>query len=173
MMNTNAVAKLLGVSPSTIQRWVKQFKLEMTRNELGHYLFTEEDISQLKQIQEQLHNGVSLHDISVNGNRSRKGTLKTSENDKRALEILVKMNELERKLNDKADSVVSYQLLHHRDEIEQLQKQMKKLSGQIEALEKKMEINKNIYSENLLVFDQTKPKKKIKRKNIISTFFSF
>jgi chromosome-anchoring protein RacA len=43
-MNTSEVAKLLGVSTSTIQRWVKQLELPMERNERGHYHFSSEDI---------------------------------------------------------------------------------------------------------------------------------
>ena len=49
-MNTSEVAKLLGVSSSTIQRWVKQLELPMERNERGHYHFNQEDIDLLKNI---------------------------------------------------------------------------------------------------------------------------
>lgn len=56
-MNTNEVAKLLGVSASTIQRWIKQLQLPMERNERGHYHFSQEDIELLKEIHEQLQNG--------------------------------------------------------------------------------------------------------------------
>ena len=53
-MNTSEVAKLLGVSASTIQRWVKQLGLPMEKNERGHYYFCSDDINLLKEIHEQL-----------------------------------------------------------------------------------------------------------------------
>lgn len=43
-MNSSEVAKHLGVSTSTVQRWVKQLNLPMERNERGHYTFKEEDL---------------------------------------------------------------------------------------------------------------------------------
>ncbi|MDV7764418.1 MerR family transcriptional regulator, partial [Peribacillus sp. CSMR9] len=41
-MNTSAVARLLNVSHSTIQRWVTQLNMEVERNQLGHYQFSDE-----------------------------------------------------------------------------------------------------------------------------------
>ncbi|MDE3840824.1 chromosome segregation protein [Bacillus methanolicus] len=169
-MNTSAVAKLLGVSQSTVQRWVKQLNLKMERNELGHYVFTDEDIELLKQVHEQLKNGVPLQDLAVTAKKTRKGTAKTSNNDRVNEELVNKINDLERKLDDKADSVVSYQLLQHRREIEELQNEIKKLHKRIELLEQKHSEKKK--SENLLVFDQSGQKKK-QRKKFISMLFGF
>lgn len=170
MMNTSAVAKLLGVSQSTVQRWVKQLDLKMERNDLGHYVFTDEDIELLKQVHEQLKNGVPLQDLAVTQKKIRKGTAKTSNNVSVNEELVNKINDLERRLNDKADSVVSYQLLQHRREIEELQNEIKKLHERIELLEQKQSEKKK--SENLLVFDQTGQKKK-QRKKFITMLFGF
>ncbi|AIE58829.1 MerR family transcriptional regulator [Bacillus methanolicus] len=169
-MNTSAVAKLLGVSQSTVQRWVKQLDLKMERNDLGHYVFTDEDIELLKQVHEQLKNGVPLQDLAVTQKKIRKGTAKTSNNVSVNEELVNKINDLERRLNDKADSVVSYQLLQHRREIEELQNEIKKLHERIELLEQKQSEKKK--SENLLVFDQTGQKKK-QRKKFITMLFGF
>ncbi|EIJ79793.1 polar chromosome segregation protein [Bacillus methanolicus PB1] len=168
-MNTSAVAKLLGVSQSTVQRWVKQLNLKMERNELGHYVFKDEDIELLKQVHEQLKNGVPLQDLAVNAKKIRKGTGKIS-NDRVNEELVNKINDLEKRLDDKADSVVSYQLLQHRREIEELQNEIKKLHKRIELLEQKHSEKKK--SENLLVFDQTGQKKN-QRKKFISMLFGF
>jgi chromosome-anchoring protein RacA len=170
MMNTNAVAKLLGVSQSTVQRWVKQLNLKMERNDLGHYVFTDEDIELLKQVHEQLKNGVLLQDLAVPAKKTRKGTAKTSDNDRVNEELVNKIKDLERKLDDKADSVVSYQLLQHRREIEELQNEIKRLHERIELLEENQSEKKK--SENLLVFDQAGQKKK-QRKKLISMLFGF
>ena len=63
-MNTKTVAELLGISTRTVQRWVKQLSLDMARNDLGHFIFTEENIEQLKHVKKQLDEGVLLQDIS-------------------------------------------------------------------------------------------------------------
>lgn len=74
-MNTSEVAKLLGVSPSTVQRWVKQLGLPMEKNERGHYYFNDVDIDQLKEIHEQLQSGTLIQDITPikEKRNSRKG----------------------------------------------------------------------------------------------------
>src|SRR5690606_7704399 len=53
-MNTNTVAKKLGVSASTIGRWVRQLNLDVERNEFGHFLFSESDVTVLAKHQEKL-----------------------------------------------------------------------------------------------------------------------
>ncbi|MBS4190711.1 MerR family transcriptional regulator [Bacillus sp. FJAT-49705] len=175
-MNTSAVAKLLGVSPSTVQRWVRQLELQMDRNELGHYLFTEEDIQLLRQVQEQLNKGIILQDVSITDKKARRGTMKASVsiNDHATEKILKKLEELEQRINGKADDVVSYQLFQHRREIEDLQAELSQLIERIEKLEARHDISKkNIPAENLFVFEKELPRKKIKKKNIITTLFGF
>jgi chromosome-anchoring protein RacA len=173
-MNTSAVAKLLGVSSSTIQRWVKQLELQMERNELGHYLFTDGDIQLLKHVQEQLKNGVMLQDVTVEGKRTRIGVVKPSGDDPKLGKLLERINEFEQKLNKKADDVVSYQLLQHRREIEELQAEVDKLTKKIEFLEKgKEKDEQHPPSDNVLIFDKELPKKKSKRKNLITSLFGF
>ncbi|MCY8607004.1 MerR family transcriptional regulator, partial [Bacillus sonorensis] len=56
-MNTTDAANKLGVSTKTIQRWVKQLNLPASRNELGHYFFSNDDIAVLEVVNEQLKNG--------------------------------------------------------------------------------------------------------------------
>ncbi len=175
-VNTSAVAKLLGVSPSTVQRWVRQLELQMDRNELGHYWFNEEDIQLLRQVQDQLSNGIILQNVTVQDGKPRRGSLTTTVNinDKATEKLLEKIELLEQKVNGKADDVVSYQLLQHRREIEDLQGIIKNLTERIELLENKQSSLKNkLPAENLLIFDNEKPKKKAKRKNIITSLFGF
>jgi len=169
-MNTSAVAKLLGVSSSTVQRWVKQLGIDMERNELGHYLFNEEDIQLLKQVQEQLNNGVSLQEVSVGKKTQRKGAAKQI--DPAAGKLLERIQVLEQKMNSKADDVVTYQLLQHRREIEDLQTQLKEMSAKIEKLEAER-ASKNNSIENLIVLDEEKKKPKPKKKNVLSSLFGF
>lgn len=172
-MNTSEVAKLLGVSVSTVKRWVKQLGLPMERNDRGHYLFNDEAIKSLRFIQNQINDGVLLHEITTLPEKNiRSGTLKApKERDQLVEELTSKLNSLERRLDEKADSVTSYQLLQHRREIEDLQELVTTLSTQIEELEIEIsELKKQNATERPLVFDQPKSTKK---KNIFSSIFGF
>jgi chromosome-anchoring protein RacA len=173
-MNTNEVAKLLGVSTSTIQRWVKQLELPMERNERGHYHFSNEDIEILKKIHEQLQNGTLIQEIApIKEKKSqRKGAVKAIEDHQALEKLFTKVSEIEIDLNSKADSVVSYQLLQHRREIEELQAQVNELTQQLELFQKllsKMKIPSQ--TEEPIVFDASKGKRK--KKNIVSSLLGF
>ncbi|WP_342431865.1 MerR family transcriptional regulator [Neobacillus sp. FSL H8-0543] len=172
-MNTSEVAKLLGVSQSTIQRWVKQLRLQMERNERGHYHFNNEDITLLKHIQEQIQSGTLLQDIApAQEKKVRKGAVKTVENNAEVERLFSIVGELETKVNSKADSVTSYQLLQHRREIEELQEQIIGLSDQLELIQSQFnELKTSSLPDKPLVFDHGKVKRK--KKNIVSSLFGF
>jgi chromosome-anchoring protein RacA len=170
-MNTTEVAKLLEVSPSTIQRWVKQLELPMGRNDRGHYFFNNEDIHLLKEIQVKVQNGVLLQDIApIKEKKTRKGIVKVPENDPPVERLICKVRELELKLNDKADSVASYQLLQHRQDLEDLQCKVVELNQQVESLQKQLADLKNPLQTETI---QENHKKKAKKKNIFRTLFGF
>lgn len=170
-MNTNEVAKLLGVSQSTIQRWVKQLDLPMEKNDRGHYIFSPEDIELIKSIQIQIQNGTLLQDIPpLHAKKERKGIIKMKDNNHLA-ELTSKVSLLEKKIDGKADSVAAYQLLQHRREIEDLQSQVLTLLKRVETLEmQNISIQPN---ENSFINDQPRANKKEKKKNIVSSLFSF
>ncbi|WHY84214.1 MerR family transcriptional regulator [Neobacillus novalis] len=174
-MNTSEVAKLLGVSASTVQRWVKLMELPMEKNDRGHYHFTSEDIELLKKIHEQLQNGILLQDIApvVEKRGIRKGSVKRGGEKETAIERLVtKVSELEMNLNTKADSVASYQLLQHRREIDDLQNQVTQLALELERLQFQMkEMNTPPQIDKPLVLDGGKVRSK--KKNIVSSLFGF
>jgi chromosome-anchoring protein RacA len=173
MMNTNQVAKLLGVSASTIQRWVKQLELPMERNERGHYHFNNEDIELLRNIQTQIQNGTLLQEIApVQEKKVRKGTVKAIENNAEFERLYSIFSELEAKVNSKADSVASYQLLQHRREIEELQSTVIDLTKQVESLQSQLyEIKKTTLPEKSLVLEKAKLNRK--KKNFVSSLFGF
>ncbi|OIK10950.1 chromosome segregation protein [Bacillus sp. MUM 116] len=170
-MNTSEVAKLLGVSSSTIQRWVKQLDLPMERNDRGHYFFNDEDIEVLKKIQAQIQNGALLQEIApIHEKTTRRGTVKAVENNQAMEKLFKKISELEISLNEKADSVASYQLLQHRREIEELQSQVKDLNLQLETLQKQVsQLTTPVQTEA----DHFQKKKKTKKKNLVSMLFGF
>ncbi|MEC1735009.1 chromosome-anchoring protein RacA [Bacillus mojavensis] len=151
-MNTNMVASELGVSAKTVQRWVKQLNLPAERNELGHYSFTAEDVQILKSVQKQISEGTALQDINVpRSNKKRTGFLvqKTNSDTEKRIEqleqkldtllqqkqeeneLLSRIEELERQLKQKADEGVSYQLLQHRREIDDILAYLQSMTSQM------------------------------------------
>lgn len=158
-MNTADAANELGVSTKTVQRWVKQLQLPASRNELGHYFFTEDDIAILKEVKEQLKNGTPMQDVTVKrpkktffikknemiqtkepalqlNERLEERLQRFLEHEQLERELLQKkIAELERKLEQKADDVVSYQLLQQRRELEEERQQIKHLEQKISQLE--------------------------------------
>ncbi|ARV46219.1 chromosome-anchoring protein RacA [Bacillus inaquosorum] len=151
-MNTNMVASELGVSAKTVQRWVKQLNLPAERNELGHYSFTAEDVKVLKSVQKQISKGTAIQDIHVpQSTKKRTGFLvqKTNGDTERRIEqleqkldallqqkqdeneLLARIGELERQLKQKADEGVSYQLLQHRREIDDILADLQSLTSQM------------------------------------------
>lgn len=170
-MNTNAVAKLLGVSPSTIQRWVKHANLKMNRNELGHYVFDDADIEIMKKIQDQINNGVLLQDIAAAAKKTRHATVKKEIQKDDFEKLLTKITELEAKIERKADEHVSYQLLQHRREIEELNEKIETLTQQIELLEEKARDREPDPIEMIAASTEERGLlKRIKKKNFISSF---
>jgi chromosome-anchoring protein RacA len=171
-MNTNAVAKLLGVSPSTIQRWVKQANLKMDRNELGHYVFSEDSIEVLRKIQVQVNNGVLLQDIAAATKIKRQAVIKTDSHPHYE-KLETKIAELERKMERKADEIVSYQLLQHRREIEELHDTIHALTERIDMLEDKL--SEIPAAETLIAASSEENSffKRLKKKNFISSFLGF
>ncbi|QZD58199.1 chromosome-anchoring protein RacA [Bacillus pumilus] len=163
-MNTNEVAKEIGVSSKTIQRWVKQLNIPVARNELGHYEFHEDIVQLLKEVKHQMSEGVILQDIRLPIHEATVQQLspaaETDASTRRieALEKQVKqliqqqlhvtdvenrLQELERKLAKKADEGVSYQLLQHRREIEDLTTKLERLAASLKQpsqIEEKKEI---------------------------------
>lgn len=148
-MNTNEVAKEIGVSSKTIQRWVKQLHIPVARNEIGHYEFHEDIVLMLKQIKQQMSEGVLLQEIRLPIHEETSDQLSPAvetEASTQRIEVLEqqvkqliqqqshvtafeqRLHDLERKLAKKADEGVSYQLLQHRREIEDLTAKLDRLS---------------------------------------------
>lgn len=173
-MNTKDVAVILGVSSSTIKRWVRQLELPMERNERGHYIFQKEDISVLKNVHEQIQNGVNLLNLApLPEGKIRKGVVRIPETDKPSENLIQRIKELESRLDQKADSVTSYQLLHHRQEMEEMQKQISTLTSRLEMLEGQLCVSAADNTSDKpkpILIEQTKTLKRQKKNNILSLF---
>jgi chromosome-anchoring protein RacA len=109
--------------------------MEVERNQLGHYQFSDEDIALLRKIQDQLNEGIILQKVSISEKKIRKATVqKHSETNKEHEQLIERVVRLENGLKTKADDVVSYQL-YSTEGNEEMHKLVKKLEARIEALE--------------------------------------
>ncbi|WP_010677217.1 MerR family transcriptional regulator [Bacillus timonensis] len=144
-MNTAEFARKLGVSTKTVRKWIKNLNLTCEKNEYGHYVFEETDLPLFEGIRNQVKSGVPSDKIVISTPAPRKGTARkmVQVSDKtlseKLNEIMKRIEENERQIEGKASDVVSYQLLQHRKEIDELQKKMQKLEAYIDQLEREKE----------------------------------
>lgn len=87
--------------------------------------------------------------------------------------MLIKFSEMERRLDGKADSVASYQLLQHRQEIEELQKTVSELAATVASLQKQVPPSakqESVRKDAPLVLDSGMPIKRKKKRNFFTVF---
>jgi chromosome-anchoring protein RacA len=149
ILKTKQVSEELGVNPSTIQRWVKFFNLPCQRNEHGHYLFNENHIEELKKIKDQLSEGIAMTEVQVDliqneAVKTKEFTL-NHEIEKRLDKLIMRIDNMERRLETKADEVVSAQLLQHRLEIDDLVKKISSLENMLSEIKEKQPIHHQDY----------------------------
>ncbi|MFC7370557.1 MerR family transcriptional regulator [Fictibacillus iocasae] len=138
ILKTKSVSEELGVNPTTVQRWVRHFNMDLKKNDHGHYLFTEQDIQELKEIKGKLDSGLLIGDIQLS--QSAKPARSKWEGDDSGIEmkfdaLLARIDTLEKKLEEKADSVVSYQILQHAGEMEEMVKRLAAIEARLEDAE--------------------------------------
>jgi chromosome-anchoring protein RacA len=139
-LKTSIVAKRLGVSPKTIQRWVKKYNVPCQKNEAGHYVFDADAVALLEQIK--FEQGAAALEQYTDQEKKEKPQHPFSTDELFNVYIEPQLNKfasrlqhIEQKLNEKADDVVSVQLLHHRQEIEELASYLHSLEQRIARLE--------------------------------------
>ncbi len=170
-LKTLAVAKQLGVSTKTIQRWVKKYNIPYFKNDAGHFLFNQHALSQLEQIKfeqaatlEGVWDDAHLKQADIEACIAEQVTFQfhmfmDEHNFNQRLKSLEETSHhLNRELGKKADDVATFQLLQHRREIEELSKQIKSLTRQLNALKESP-------------IDPTEPSKLQKKRSIMG--FSF
>lgn len=142
-LKTKEVSQLLEVNPTTVQRWIKFFKLPCEKNEHGHYLFDDTNILQLKEIKSQLNLGLPMTQVKVthlNNNDSKthqdgKNSTHSQEDVLNKIDNITKrIEEVEYKLQEKATNVVNIQLLQHRRELEKIYTLVENLRNEIDQL---------------------------------------
>jgi chromosome-anchoring protein RacA len=166
-LKTSNVARRLGVSTKTIQRWVKKYNIPCPKNEAGHYVFDAETIALLEQIKFE-HGAALEEDGDMDTEATAKETLCSDDIFETHVkphieEMTARLQSVERKIEQKADDVVSFQILQHRKEIEELVEHIQQLESRIAQLE---QANRNLAAEQ----EQLKKPKRRGLSRIISLF---
>ncbi|WP_282936901.1 MerR family transcriptional regulator [Paenibacillus sp. RC67] len=168
-VSTKEVAQILGVSPTTIKRWVAFFQGWFQKDELGHYIYSPEDVERLKHIHEQLQQGKTMQAIMSSDTNSLKPSkaFETSPPSYETDELLQRITQLELQLAQKADDIVSMQILQHRTELEEIRKTVQTLAEDLESIQRSL----SRHSERTLASLRETPKAN-KKKSFISALFS-
>ncbi|EIT86632.1 polar chromosome segregation protein [Fictibacillus macauensis ZFHKF-1] len=140
VFKTKTVSDELGVNPTTIQRWVKHFNLPCQKNDHGHYLFSEEDIESLREIKQQLDSGLLMNDIAIVEGKKEKQKEQPRTPSIAALEdrfalLIQQIERLEKKVEEKADDVLSYQVLQHSTEMDEMMNKLTVMEERMQEME--------------------------------------
>lgn len=138
ILKTKDAADLLSVSQTTIKRWASTFPNFFQKDRFGHYIFSEQEIDLLIHIKDRVDHGESLDCIVLMANKQPSETL----HDETLLhmhdpskDLLARIEHIERSLDQKADEVVSVQLLRQREELEELRQMIVQLAASIETIQ--------------------------------------
>lgn len=174
---TPFIAKKLGVSPKAVVRIAQQLNLTIEKNKYGHFIFTQNDLeqmleyhrSQMEQTETtQPTQKTSLSDVEELKTQVNTIVQNSSSNDFEQLASQLntlsrRLDRMEEQMQDKANDVVTYQLLQHRREMEEMLERIQKLET---ALKKE---------EPIYITPDSKPtyerEKKPKRRKMIFSIF--
>ena len=155
VLKTKEVSDLLGVNPTTVQRWVKYFNIHCQLNEHGHYLFQSPQVETLREIQGQLSEGKKMKDVKVSNksiiseSEPPEEVMPTFKYEQKLEQMMQRIEDLEQKLAAKADDVVTYQLLNHRKEIEAMSKSLLSIEQRLDEMDEVIKQNMTIPLEEL------------------------
>ncbi|CAH1217384.1 Chromosome-anchoring protein RacA [Paenibacillus plantiphilus] len=166
VLKTKDTAVALGVSPTTVKRWVLHFSHCFQKDRLGHYVFSEQDIRRLQHIKSRIEQGSTLEQIELpsldvagaEGDGTVDNVIEMAGNamiehvrneinelneahardntGEESAELMSQIRQIEYTLAHKADEVVSMQVLQHRLELDELRRIVEQLVLSVEALQK-------------------------------------
>jgi chromosome-anchoring protein RacA len=134
-LKTKDAAEALGVSQTTIKRWVFNFSHTFQKDRFGHYIFTEQDISRLHYIKSRVELGDSIDQITLPSDIPAEPAKNDKDGDDDTAEMISRIRQIERSLAQKADEVVSMQILQHRKELEELRRVVEQLAASVESMQ--------------------------------------
>lgn len=168
-LKTHEVAKVLGMAPRTIRKWVQKYKIPCSKNDYGHYVYNQEAISLLEALKagSEVSGTLELYEYPLQITEITSSNNQSNEPKDQKIDLLYdRISRVERSLDQKADEVVSYQLLQQRKEIEDLTKRVGELEEVILTLQSPS-IKKY---EPPIIFD---PPVKAKRRGMFRSIFGF
>ncbi|UAL48400.1 MerR family transcriptional regulator [Sutcliffiella horikoshii] len=168
-LKTHEVAKELGMAPRTVRKWVQKYEIPCRKNDYGHYVYDEEALARLETLKASGEVAGAL-DIAFDTDikEVQFENMSTGNEESKALEhrlenLTERVSRTERMVQQKADEVVSYQLLQQRKEIEELTKTVDRLEKMLDQMQTPV---KKI--EPPLIFDQPPQQK---RRNVFRSIF--
>lgn len=141
ILKTKDAAELMSVSITTIKRWAAMFPDFFPKDRFGHYVFSEQQIGLLNHIKDRINHGEALECIQLTLTNEQQIATSQQENPLQHTDaepmkdILSRINNVERALDQKADEVVLIQLLQQREELEDLRIMIKQIAASIEPLQ--------------------------------------
>lgn len=184
ILKTKVVSEQLGVNPTTVQRWIKYFNIRCDTNDHGHYLIAPQQLEFLQKIKYLLNEGLTMkeiHDseqmmqmnvnVNVNEKKENKQRMLPAHIFEESFEKLMNhIEQLERKLDVKADEVVAYQVLQHRTELDNLFSNLSRIEEKMGHLEQQQHpIEKQKEKDLKIVPEQFKKR----QRNMLMKIFSF
>ena len=134
-LGTKEIAERLGISQSTLKRWVAYFPDVFPKDRLGHYLFTEQELKLLEKIKEEVRRGVQLDKIVLPVKQTTDAGKAENAAAPPDMDMLyLRVDHLERAVAQKADEVVTAQLYQQRQELEELRRMVALLSDAVEGM---------------------------------------
>jgi chromosome-anchoring protein RacA len=166
-LKTHEVAKELGMAPRTIRKWVQKYKIPCSKNDYGHYVYNRKAILLLETLKasSEVAGSMEVYESPLRSTEPTSIIHQPNEPKEQKMDLLYdRINRVERLLDQKADEVVSYQLLQQRKEIEDLTKRV----GELEEIILALQTPSVKKYEPPLIFDQPV---KTKRRGIFRSIF--
>lgn len=143
LVKSKEAAMSLNVSQTTVKRWASHYPTVFRKDRFGHYTFDEQDLALLGHIKAAIERGETMEQIRLplapaNAEQPRllEAFLETAASSEllRApdSDMLTRILQVERRLEQKADEVVNAQIRQHREELEELRRMIEKLTVTVE-----------------------------------------
>ncbi|WP_219835098.1 MerR family transcriptional regulator [Paenibacillus sp. R14(2021)] len=143
LVKSKDAAASLNVSQTTVKRWASHYPDIFRKDRFGHYIFNERDMKLLAFIKTAIEQGETMEQIKLPSEPAEKPRLQDAFLETAASaellrpaedDMLTRILHMERRLDQKADEVVSAQILQHREELEELRRMIDQLSAAIEIV---------------------------------------
>ncbi len=136
-LKTREASERLGVSQTTVKRWASHYPSSFRKDPLGHYVFSQREFGLLQSIKAGIEQGHTLEQIALPPAETpaSPAVYPSEEAAEKRRELQLRLSEIERSLDQKADEVVSAQVRQHRAELDELRRVVAQLAAAVETLE--------------------------------------